>query len=328
MKTLYVSEQGCYVRLKHEFLEVWQRETCLAQVQLPLLEQVLIFGQSQVSIQAMRACLWRDIPIVFLSRLGYCYGRVMAVERGYRQLARYQQGLSVTEKLSVARSLVAAKVHNCRVLLLRQNRKYPTAILTLSISTLQHLRSQILAAETTERLMGLEGAAAASYFSAFGECLRNSDFCFVSRSRRPPLNPVNALLSFGYQVLWNHLLALVEIRGLDPYQACLHQGSERHAALVSDLIEEFRAPLVDGLVLYLINKKVISSEDFVYRDGGCFLNSAGRKIYLSAFVRQMEEVINVGDEREMRWHLLTTQVRAYQNFIYQPVNGYAPYQIR
>lgn len=328
MKTLYVSEQGCYVKLRQEFLEVCKKNIRLAAVQLPLLEQVLIFGKSQLSTQAIRACLWRDIPIVFLSRMGFCYGRIMSLERGYRQLARYQQQLTAIEKLLVARAIAAGKVHNCRVILQRQHRKYPSEELHLSIMTLDHLRQQILGADQIERIMGLEGAAAVSYFGAFGQCLRHPDFCFVARSRRPPLNPVNALLSFGYQVLWNHLFALVEIRGLDPYQACLHQGSERHAALVSDLIEEFRAPLVDGLVLYLINKKIISLENFIYRDGGCFLNESGRKVYLSAFVRQMEESVSFGEDTELRWHLLTQQVRAYQEFVYHPTIGYSPHQIR
>lgn len=328
MKTLYVSEQGCYVKLRQEFLEIWKKNNRLAEVQIPLLEQVLIFGKSQVSTQAMRACLQQDIPIVFLSRMGYCYGRLMALARGYRQLARYQQQLSPTEKLLTARAIAAGKIHNSRVILQRQHRKYPADELNLSIMSLDHLRKQIFEADSIERIMGLEGAAAASYFGAFGLCLRNPDFCFVSRSRRPPLNPVNALLSFGYQVLWNHLFALIEIRGLDPYQACLHQGSERHAALASDLIEEFRAPLVDGLVLYLINKKMITEENFVFRDGGCFLNESGRKIYLAAFVRQMEESINIAGDNELRWHLLTQQIRVYQNFVYQPISGYSPYQIR
>ncbi len=114
--------------------------------------------------------------------------------------------------------------------------------------------------------------------------ITNSDFVFVARSHRPLGNPVNALLSFGYHILWNHLLALIELKQLDPYQACLHQGSYRHAALASDLIKEFRAPIVDSLVLYLINRRLVDSDtDFAYRNGGCYLNDAGRKKYLQAF---------------------------------------------
>ncbi|ACB00985.1 MULTISPECIES: CRISPR-associated endonuclease Cas1 [Cyanophyceae] len=328
MRTLYVSEQGCYVRLRQEYLTVWRKQDCLTEIQLPQLEQVLIFGKSQLSTQAIRACLWRDIPIVFLSRMGFCYGRIMALERGYRHLSRYQQALAPVDKLTVARAIAGAKLQNSRVILQRQQRKRPLEPVAFAIETLGYLRHQISMANSVERIMGLEGAAAASYFNALGYCLRNEAFPFIGRSRRPPLNPVNALLSFGYQVLWNHLFTLIEIRGLDPYQGCLHQGSERHGALVSDLIEEFRAPLVDSLVLYLVNKNIIKPEHFIYRDGGCFLNQGGRKVYLSAFVQQMETTISLEDRQEPRWHLLTRQVRAFQNFVYRPVLGYAPYEIR
>jgi CRISP-associated protein Cas1 len=140
--------------------------------------------------------------------------------------------------------------------------------------------------------LGLEGAGAVQYFSAFGECLNFTDFVFAGRSRRPLGNPVNAMLSFGYQVLWNHLLALIEIKGLDPYYACLHQGTERHAALASDLLEEFRAPIVDALVLWLINRRIVNTQtDFVHQDGGFYLNDTGRSKYLKAFVQRMEEEI-------------------------------------
>ena len=114
--------------------------------------------------------------------------------------------------------------------------------------------------------------------------MSNPAFVFMARSRRPPGNPVNAMLSFGYQILWNHLLSLIELQGLDPYYACLHQGSERHAALASDLIEEFRSPIVDSLVLYLVNRGVMDIDrDFEHHEGGCYLNDLGRKKYLKAF---------------------------------------------
>ncbi|MFW6359186.1 MAG: CRISPR-associated endonuclease Cas1 [Chroococcales cyanobacterium] len=330
MKTLYVSQQGCYVSLEHERLLVKQKKMVLGEVQLPLLEQVLIFGKSQMTTQAIRACLWRNIPIVYLSRMGYCYGRIMAIERGYRQLARYQQQLSRIERLIVARSIVEAKLRNSRVLLLRQQRTRPSDNIALAIQSLDYLIAQVQGANSHEQLLGYEGAGAATYFSAFGECLVHSDFVFVGRSRRPPGNPVNAMLSFGYQVLWNHLLALIEVQGLDPYSASLHEGSQRHAALASDLIEEFRAPIVDSLVLYLVNHRVMDvREDFDYFQGGCYLSNSGRKKYLRGFLLRMEQEIQTqGDSVQPRWDLLMQQVRAYKQFVYAPSSGYHPYLLR
>ena len=137
------------------------------------------------------------------------------------------------------------------------------------------------------------------------------------------------MLSFGYQVLWNHLLSIVELQGLDPYYGCLHQGSDKHPALASDLIEEFRAPIVDSLVLMMINQHSIDLSDFVDRDGGCYLNLKGSKKYLKAFLARMETEISTDDgSNQPKWAAIIQQVKAYKQFIYQPLATYQPYQIR
>lgn len=330
MKTLYLSQQGCYVSLKQETLIVKQGDKVFGRVQLPLLEQILVFGKSQVTTQVIRACLWQDIPIAYLSRMGYCYGRIIPIERGYRQLSRYQQQLAVGERLLTARAIVQAKLKNSRVLIRRQRQHRESELLLRVLESLEYLTQQAKTADSWEQLMGFEGAGAAQYFSAFEVCLDHPDFTFAGRSRRPPGNPVNAMLSFGYQVLWNHLLALIELQGLDPYYACLHQGTQRHAALASDLIEEFRAPLVDSLVLYLVNKKIVDAQkDFVYRDGGCYLNDSGRNKYLNAFSNRMEQELQTDSgEKQPRWDLLMQQVKAYKQFVYDPSSKYKPYLIR
>ena len=102
MRSLYISQQGCYVTLEQETLLIKQGKIIQGQVQLPHLEQILIFGKSQVTTQVIRTCLWRNIPIAYLSRMGYCYGRILPIERGYRQLSRYQQLLTAVERLLVA----------------------------------------------------------------------------------------------------------------------------------------------------------------------------------------------------------------------------------
>lgn len=330
MHTLYVSQQGCYVSLQQENIIIKQGEKILGEIQLPLLEQILIFGKSQVTTQVIRTCLWRNIPIAYLSRMGYCYGRMLPIGRGYRQLSRHQQQLSSTERLSIARQIIQAKLKNSRVILMRQQRRQSSQVLALAIQSLEHLTGQAAKAETTAQLMGFEGAGAAQYFSGFGECVDNSKFVFMGRSRRPPGNPINAMLSFGYQVLWNHLLSLIELQGLDPYEGCLHQGSDRHAALTSDLIEEFRAPIVDSLVLYLVNRNIIDAqEDFIYHDGGCYLNDFGRPKYLKAFLQRMEEKIQTNNQyKQPKWDLLSQQVKNYKQCVYNPIQAYQPYQIR
>jgi CRISPR-associated protein Cas1 len=330
MRSLYLSQQGCYVSLQKELIIVKCNNEILAEIQLPFLEQILVFGKSQITTQVIRSCLARNIPIVYLSRMGYCYGRILSIEQAYRQLSRYQQQLGVGERLMVAREIVKAKLKNSRVILQRQQRRQEAEAVAFAIQSLEYLIAQASQAESVERLLGYEGAGAGSYFSAFGKCLNPPEFVFLARSRRPPGNPVNALLSFGYQVLWNHLLALIEVQGLDPYHACLHQGSERHAALASDLVEEFRAPIVDSLVLYLINRREMKvEEDFEYHQGGCYLNNSGRKKFLRAFVQRMEEEVqSESADKQPRWHLLLQQVKRFKAFVYSPSAGYLPYLIR
>ncbi len=153
MRTLYVSQQGSYVSLQQENLVVKQGETICAEVQLPLLEQILIFGKSQITTQAIQACLWRGIPIAYLSRMGYCYGRVLPIERGYRQLSRYQQQLSVVERLLVARQIVQAKLKNSRVILMRQQRRQSSEITASAIQRLEYLIEKLESADTIERLI-------------------------------------------------------------------------------------------------------------------------------------------------------------------------------
>jgi CRISPR-associated protein Cas1 len=330
MFSLYVSQQGCYVCLVGETLAVKRKEEVFARVPLPLVEQILILGKSQVTTQVIRTCLWRDIPIAYLSRMGFCYGRILPIARGYRYLSRYQQGLSEVDRLLVARKIVEGKLRNSRALLQRQRRYQSREDLTAAIDGLGRLMGLAGGAENRQQLMGYEGAGAREYFSAFGDCFSNGDFVFAGRSRRPPGNPVNAMLSFGYQILWNHLLSSIEIQGLDPYYACLHEANEGHAALASDLIEEFRAPIIDSLVLWLINSRAMDArEDFVYRDGGCFLNDGGRRKFLTYFVGRMEEVVKTqSGQRQPRWDLLTQQVKVFKQFVYQPVDVYRPYAIR
>jgi CRISP-associated protein Cas1 len=329
MRTLYISEQNCYLSLQKESVVVKQGDTIYGEVQLPLLEQILIFGKSQVTTQVIRTCLWRDIPIGYLSRMGYCYGRMLPISRGYRQLSRYQLDLSSIDRLITARTIVEAKLKNSRVLLRRQQKKHNSTIIENALKSLEYLASMAANADSLDKLMGFEGAGAVQYFSAFSECLTNSDFVFTSRSKRPPGNPVNAMLSFGYQILWNHLLSLIELQGLDPYCACLHQGHDGHAALASDLIEVFRAPIVDSLVMYLINRKIVhAKDDFEFRNGGCYLNNNGRKKYLSAFVQRMtEDIQSENGHRQPRWDLLTQQVKNYKQFVYNPSHSYKPYLI-
>jgi CRISPR-associated protein Cas1 len=194
MKSLYISQPGCSVSLKQEQLLVKRNKEILQTVQLPHLEQIFIFSASQVTTQAIHACLWRQIPIVYLSRTGRCYGRITPIESKFRHLPRSQQNLSSKNRLITARSIIATKIRNSRVLLQRQSRRLKTDLSKIN-KGLHYLEHRAQEATTTEQLMGFEGAAAAAYFGTLGQCITGPGFTFKKRSRRPPEYPVNAMLS-------------------------------------------------------------------------------------------------------------------------------------
>ena len=330
MRTLYISEQGCSVSLDGETIIIKKKDCILATAQVPLLEQILVFGNSQITTQAIKACLKQNIPIAYLSQSGYCYGKTYSTARDSRHLHRLQQQLAPADALIASQHIIKAKLLNSRTILQRQHRRLNREEIKIGISKIGDLINKLPEANSIEKLLGFEGIGARYYFSALGKCITNPDFTFTTRSRRPPADPVNAMLSFGYQVLWNHLLSIIELQGLDPYYGCLHQPSDKHPALTSDLIEEFRAPIVDALVLKMINQNAINAEsDFIWRDGGCYLNSSGTKKYIKAFLARMETAIDSEDgSKQPKWDAIIQQVRAYKQFIYHPLANYQPYQIR
>lgn len=329
MQTLYVSRQGCTLALRQDTILVRQQQEVIDSIQLPLLEQLVIFGRSQVTTSVLQACLQRQIPVAYLSHVGYCYGRLMPTQNLSCHWVEAQHAMSDARRLQMAQRMIYAKLHNSRVLLQRQQRRINLPALEPVIIQLGKLARASLQAQSIEQLMGLEGAGAAAYFPALGLCLTNADFTLTRRSRRPPQDPVNALLSFGYQVLWNHVLLAIEMKGLNPYRACLHEPSNHHPALASDLIEQFRAPIIDSVVLYLVNHRMVRvADDFEVKGRACYLSESGRRAFLRAFLQRMHSVAMVGDRKQPQWALLSQQVKALIDCLQRPDATYQPFLIR
>lgn len=322
--TIYITRQGCTVNLVKEKIIIKHKGIVCQECQLPLIDLILVFGSSQLTTQVIKACLQRGIAIIYLSRSGYCYGRLLPVSKSRQSLIAHQVQLTDEQKLFVSRQLIHAKLHNCRVILLRQHRRNPDHKIQFGIQSLQGMVARSLTAQTLPELMGIEGAGARAYFEALGACFQHPDLVFEGRSRRPPGNEINALLSFGYQVLWNHLLGLVENYGLDAHQGCLHTNHHGHAALVSDLLEPFRAPVIDTLVLWLVNTPVIKAqEDFEFKEGGCFLNALGRKRFLHAFLLRMDKA----NQKNLFWSVIIKQIQAFCQWLIQPTDSFWCYRI-
>jgi len=326
MRTLYLLQPYGQARLEGEQVVVCQQGQELQRMRLPLLDQILVMGNVQLSTPLLRACLQRQVAVAYLSRRGWCHGRIQTIERGFRHRSRHQLALSEADALMAAQQLLAGKVANGRVLLLRLTRRLKREDVSAALARLQWHHDQIRLARSLERLRGLEGNAAAEYFQALGLLLAGDGFPFLGRHRRPPTTPFDALASFGYSVLWNAMYSLCELHGLDPYQGVLHMGSARHAALVSDLIEPLRTLLVDPFNVWLIRTHQIRADDaadhFRMEGGAVLLSDSGRRQWLEKWSQYMAEVVTVAEsERGPRWDLLDRLVRSFVRFLYKPIDG-------
>lgn len=265
MTVLYIVEQGARVERRSERVRVVKGDAVLTEVPLDGLEQVLIFGQVSITSPVIKALLLQGVDVAFLTVGGSFLGR-LSNGRSRQVVLRHTQFTRLSEgefALDLARRIVAGKLRNQRLLLLRRQRRQPHEGIARAAAAMRRTMDQLESAETLDQVRGYEGAGAAAYFSAFGHCLAAEGMTFERRARRPPPDPVNVLLSFGYTILGNLVHGFIEESGLDPYFGALHELRDGRPSLVLDIIEPFRAPVVDVAVLRAVNSRAITPADFV-----------------------------------------------------------------
>jgi CRISPR-associated protein Cas1 len=192
---------------------------------------------------------------------------------------------------------VGGKLANSRQLLLRLNRKRQIPEVVVALTGLLQDIAGAEQAQTLDALRGHEGAAAARYFRALGQLIVNPAFTFTVRNRRPPQDPVNSLLSFGYTLLFNNVLSLLLAEGLNPYLGNLHGSEKKQTFLAFDLVEEFRSPVVDGLVIQLVNGRIFSPTDFTWPNeaGGVYLANTARRVFVQKVEARLSEEVSHPD---------------------------------
>jgi CRISP-associated protein Cas1 len=300
-------------------------------VEIPIreVERILVLGHVQVSTQAIAACLEAQIPVVFLTQLGDYKGHLWSAEFCDLGLEAAQYGRRQDRlfQLAMARQIVIGKVLNSKLLLQRLNRKRQVAGMGAKVQRLTQYGSAVAAATDLDVIRGYEGAAAKLYFGALGQLITHPDFRLTGRSRRPPQDPVNSLLSFGYTLLFNNVMSLILAEGLNPYLGNLHRSSRREPHLAFDLMEEFRSPVVDSLVMWLVNKKVLRPTDFTFpnAEGGVYLEEAARRIFLKHFEdRISSSVAYSGLQQSVSYRrVIQLQVQQYkrcltESVVYEP----------
>ncbi len=268
MSVMYVADQGAYLTKTGNRLVVKKARETLQWVHAFKIEQLVLMGNITLSPHAVAFLLQQGIDTVFMSLHGKYRGRLISrfgknIELRRRQFRCLDDPVIV---LALAKSYVRGKLENCRTLLRKYNKRLKNKAVISTVHRITSTIKKIGEAESVESLRGLEGQCAASYFGCFGNLLSVNDISFDGRNRRPPKDPVNVLLSLGYTLLANAVQTQINVTGLDPYLGCLHSAEYGRPSLVLDIMEEFRPVVIDSLVLTLINKKIISVNDFYKPD--------------------------------------------------------------
>ena len=331
MPTLYLLEPETRLEKEHGRLLVTKEDEVLMRVPLKNVDQVVLVGYAGATTQALHALLRNGIPLFLTSQSGGLLGR-LSPPTGYNlelRKAQYRRNEEVDFTIRFSRQVVKAKIHNQAVLADRISRRRVKA----SAEKLNSLDEAARAAgvcDDMETLLGIEGSAASIYFQIY-QAAFDPAWSFKRRTRRPPKDPVNALLSLGYTLLGYALMTALEIVGLDPYLGYFHQEAYGRPALALDLLEEFRAPFVDSLVMGLINRRLLKMGDFkTTANEGVLLTQRGMRVFLREFSDRLEASLtprSVGRSLSYR-KLFEVQARRIANFISGKSGTYTPFLAR
>ncbi|MEW6365729.1 MAG: CRISPR-associated endonuclease Cas1 [Acidobacteriota bacterium] len=292
---MYVQEQGAVVGKRDEALVVKVRGQEVAEVPLLQISHLALFGNVQTTTQALRELCSRGQAVCYFSSGGYFYG--ITHDIGSRNVdlrrAQFRKADDPAVCLALGRRIAWAKVRNQRTLLRRNS----TSVSDQDLRDLDRLADAARAAETPETLLGCEGAAARIYFGNFGSMLKTGDetsvvFHFDGRNRRPPRDPVNALLSLCYALLAKDCTVTLLAVGFDPYLGFYHTAHHGRPSLALDLMEEFRPLIADSVVITVINNGEVGPGDFVRAGGAVSLKPAARKTLIQAYERRMDQAIS------------------------------------
>lgn len=334
MSIAYITEQGAFLTKEGDVLLVKKGKEQLQAIHAHQLEQLVITGNVTLTTQTIAFLLEKGIDTVFMSVYGKYRGRLSS--RFSRNIEiRQLQFIHFADPafaLGLARQFVLGKVQNCLSILRRRLLTKKSPVIRAAVLQLRGILNKIPGVDNIDTLRGFEGSAAAAYFKGFGHMLVQEDFIFIKRTRRPPLDMTNALLSLGYTFLNNTIQSIVDQSGLDPYYGAFHQAEYGRPSLGLDLMEEFRPVITDILVLNLINKVIISKDDFVFEPESELpvkLNALGMKKVIMHYEKRLQQIIYLPEQNK---HLNYRQIIQQQFFkIQRHLEGkeaYAPFILR
>ena len=339
LNTLYVTKDRAYLHLDHDTIRMEVKSEQPLRMPLLHLGSIVCFGDILISPALLHRCAEDGRTIVFLDRNGRFKARVEGPTSGNVLLrqAQHMANSDQARSLSLVRNIVAGKLQNCRQIVLRAGRETTDeedkSLLATASATHAHALARIEHRDTIDALRGDEGEAANSYFKSFGAMVREDREAFQphGRTRRPPLDRTNALLSFVYTLLRHDCVGAIESVGLDPQVGYLHTLRPGRPALALDLMEELRPILADRLVLSMINRRQIQRNDFVEREGGAiYLTDQARKEVIVAYQnRKQDEVLHKIVEKKIPLGLLPhIQARLLARHLRGDIPHYLPFLYR
>lgn len=336
LNTLYVTTSDAWLARDGECVSVRIGGEEKLKIPLVNLENIITFSYAGASPALMHACAKYGIGLSFLSENGYFLARSVGKTNGNVLVRRAQYRFADNKEMSLklASSIIAAKISNSRKVLERFLRDYPESLDYAKVkeasNILNFAKHEALNAENTDVLRGVEGNASRVYFSVFGSLILRNGFSFEGRTRRPPKDNVNALLSFAYTLLASDIQSALESVGIDSYVGFFHTDRPGRASLALDIMEEFRGYLADRFVLSLINKNMVAAEDFIDNGGsGVILKPEARKNFISVWQkRKHEEIIHPFIGEKVPIGLLGyVQAMMFSKFLRGELDGYPVFLI-
>jgi CRISPR-associated protein Cas1 len=334
---LYVQEPGSHVGKRSEHLVVRKDGQEVTRVPMHAIRQLVVFGNVQVSTQALETLVTNEVTVAYLTGHGRFIGTFAPAERknvGLRE-AQFRRFADPAECLSLSKAVVRGKLINQRALLMRSLRgegdrgsDEPAA------RGLADLIRRVDGAASLDTALGMEGQGAALYFGEFGRFLRaqppGRGFDFTGRNRRPPRDPVNALLSFAYALLTKDCFAAVSTVGFDPYKGFFHSNRHGKPSLALDLMEEFRPVIADSVVLTLINNEMLTPVDFLVWREACQLTESGRRKFFAAYEQRKATVVThpVFGYKMSYSRMLEVQARMLAAYVRGSVPAYTGFTVR
>lgn len=300
LNTLYVTSENSYLTLDGENIVVYEEKQEIGRLPLHNLEGIVSFGYRGTSPALMGACADRNISLCYMTPQGKFLARVIGKTKGNVILREQQYRSSQDEKvsLSIAKNCILGKIYNSRWVLERAIRDHGLQIDVEKVKSasdnLKKSLEYIKECQSKEQLRGYEGEAASIYFGVFDQLIlqQKKDFSFHGRNKRPPVDNMNAMLSFVYTLLTNTIASALESVGLDPYVGYLHTERPGRVSLALDMIEELRAVLADRFVLSLVNKKIVTGKSFKQKENGAvLLDEEFRKRLLAEWQSKKKETL-------------------------------------